>query len=410
PAVINAATASTANDRDATNDRDLDPTDVSGVPDLTLDKRHTGAFAVGQTGDYTLVVHNAGTVATLGATTVTDVLPAGLGFVAAAGAGWSVSTSGPTVTATHAAAIAAFDSAAFTLTVDVLPAAFPLVTNTAHVMTPGDPEPANDSDSDLTPIGGAPDLALDKRHTAPFTVGQDGTYTIVVRNVGTAVTNAATTVVDTLPAGLALISASGSGFGFAVLGPVLIGTYYAAIPPGDSVSFTVLVGVTPAAFPLVTNAAVAATLGDPFAANDRDADPTAISGVPDLALDKRHTAAFVVGQGGVYTLVARNLGSGTTTGPATVTDVLPSGLGFVSAVGAGWSVSAALATVTATHAGPIAAGDSAAFTLTASVGAAAFPSVTNQATVSTAGDLDAANDLDSDPTDITGVGDVTLHK
>src|SRR5439155_755094 len=259
PAVINAATASTANDRDATNDRDLDPTDVSGVPDLTLDKRHTGAFAVGQTGDYTLVVHNAGTVATLGATTVTDVLPAGLGFVAAAGAGWSVSTSGPTVTATHAAAIAAFDSAAFTLTVNVLPAAFPLVTNTASATTAGDPNAGNDGDADPTAVTGGSDLAIDKRHTTLFRVGENDAYTLVVRNVGTAATNGATTVVDTLPAGLALISASGSGFGFAVLGPVLIGTYYAAIPPGDSVSFTVLVGVTPAAFPLVTNAAVAAT-------------------------------------------------------------------------------------------------------------------------------------------------------
>ena len=36
-----------------------------------------------------------------------------------------------------------------------------------------------------------PDLALDKRHTAPFIDGQSGVYQLVVTNVGSAATTSA---------------------------------------------------------------------------------------------------------------------------------------------------------------------------------------------------------------------------
>src|SRR5262249_58896875 len=112
------------------------------------------------------------------------------------------------------------------------------------------------------------------------------------------------------------------------------------------------------ASPAVTNPAAVFTPGDLTPANDAAADPTAVGGAPDLALALRHAGAFVAGQNGTYTLVSRNLGSAATTGAISVTDSLPAGLSFVSGSGAGWSFSSAGSAVTATHAGPVAVGDS----------------------------------------------------
>src|SRR5438552_241823 len=101
---------------------------------------------------------------------------------------------------------------------------------------------------------------------------------------------------------------------------------------------------------------------------------------------KRHTAAFVDGATGTYTLVVTNVGTTATTGTITMTDVLTAVLSFVSIPGAGWSFAAAGGTVTATNNGPIAVGDSLVFTLTVNVAPAAVPRVLNSATVSTSVD------------------------
>src|SRR5439155_1574132 len=140
--------------------------------------------------------------ATAAVTTVTDTLPTGTTYVSGAGSGWSFAPSGQIITATHAGPIAAADSASFTLTVDVGAAAVPGVTNSAVVSLPGDLSAANDRDVDPTTVIGTPDVALDKRHTANFVHGQNGTWTLVVTNLGTAATAGATTVTDTLPTGV----------------------------------------------------------------------------------------------------------------------------------------------------------------------------------------------------------------
>src|SRR5713101_7550310 len=57
-----------------------------------------------------------------------------------------------------------------------------------------------------------PDLTIAKSHTGNFTVGTNGTYTILVSNVGTNPTSGTITVTDTLPAGLLFISGIGNGW------------------------------------------------------------------------------------------------------------------------------------------------------------------------------------------------------
>lgn len=122
--------------------------------------------------------------------------------------------------------------------------------------------------------------------------------------------------------------------------------------------------------------------------------------VADLAISKTHSGNFTVGLNGSYTLSVSNNGPSTEPGTITVTDTLPTGLGYVSATGTGWSCGAVGQDVTCTHAGPLNSGASLPdITMTVSVAAAAAPSVTNTASVSgTAFDNQAGNNSSSDAT------------
>ena len=105
------------------------------APDLTITKTHSGSFTVGSNGAYTITVSNApGSLPTSGTITVTDTLPAGLGFVSATGTGWACGFAAGTVTCTTASSLAAGTAAnPITLTVSVASTAVPSVTNFATV-------------------------------------------------------------------------------------------------------------------------------------------------------------------------------------------------------------------------------------------------------------------------------------
>jgi uncharacterized repeat protein (TIGR01451 family) len=125
--------------------------------------------------------------------------------------------------------------------------------------------------------------------------------------------------------------------------------------------------------------------------------------VADLAIIKSHTGNFTVGTNGVYTLDVTNNGPNDATGTITVTDTLPAGLTYSSATGTGWSCGAVGQTVTCDRPGPLANGAIAPdITLTVSVGAAAYPGVTNTVSA-TSGAFDnvAANSTNvGDPTTV----------
>ena len=118
----------------------------------------------------------------------------------------------------------------------------------------------------------------------------------------------------------------------------------------------------------------------------------------DLAITQSHDGDFFVGSPGVYGLRVVNVGAAITSGAITVTDILPAGLTFSSATGAGWSCTPSGQIVTCTHPGPLGSGGVLALALTTGVSGGAMPNVTNVATVSTPGDLSAANNSTSGPT------------
>ncbi|MGB8860273.1 MAG: hypothetical protein WCC60_13490, partial [Ilumatobacteraceae bacterium] len=371
----------------AGNNAATDITTAASTADLSITKTDgLTTIATGATVTYTIVASNAGPSAVTGAT-VSDVMPAQLSTPT-----WTCTASaGSTCPAAGAGNInAAVDlavggTATFTVTSPVTGTG--VLSNTATITAPvGINDPAgNNSATDVTTIQ-RPDLALTKSHTGTFIVGNNGTYTLTVRNVGAAATAGVTTVLDTLPAGLGFVSATGTNWACGVAGQIVTCTTNTPIAAGASSVITLVTAVTAPALPSVTNRAVVSTANDASPANDAASDPTTVSPAVDLSITKTPVGVFRVGGTGSYNMVVANVGPTATLGAVTVTDTLPTGLTFVSAVGAGWSCGAAGAVMTCTYAAVLTPGATAAFTLTVNVAAAALPTVVNRVTVSTLGD------------------------
>lgn len=125
------------------------------VIDLAVQVSHASSFTQGDlAANYTIVVTNVGSLATAGAVTVSNTLPAGLTATAFTGAGW-ITTLAP-LTATRTDSLAAgLAFPALTLTVSVATNAPAWVTNVVTVTTGGDTNSVNNFASDATAIASA---------------------------------------------------------------------------------------------------------------------------------------------------------------------------------------------------------------------------------------------------------------
>ena len=297
---------------------DPSPGDHSGsatvdAPDSDLSIVKSVDTATPQVGDnviFTLDVTNNGPDAATGVS-VTDVLPAGLSFVSAAGGSYNAGTG-----VWNLGALANGATASLTITAQVTSAAN--MTNIATVagLLP-DPDPA-DNTSSVGISAQQADLAVTKivDNAAPA-VGANVTFTVTVANSGPD-TAQATSVADALPPGLTLVSATPSA-----------GTYAAGVwsvgplASGDSETLQIVATVTtPTA---VTNTATASsTTFDPDGANNaasvsvdaRDADLMVSKNVDDPTPSVGGTVTFLVS--------VTNLGPDTA-GGVSVTDALPAG-------------------------------------------------------------------------------------
>ena len=392
PSVTNTATVSTAGDTNAGNNASSALTPVTSAPvlDLSIAKSHSGTFAVGASGSYTLTVRNVGTIPTTGAITVSDNLPAGLTYRSATGTGWSCGAVGALVTCTNAGPLATGATSTITLVVDVNAAAIPSIINTATVATPGDSNPANNSASDPTTVASPIDLQLTKSATSAFVVGAHATYLLDVTNVGAGATTGAITVTDVLPAGLTYLSATGAGFTCSASGQAVTCTAPGPMTVGQSIGITLTVAVGSAAAPGVTNTATVSTPGDGNPANNTGSVSSAVAPGVDLAITKV-ASALTTGSNATFTLGVTNVGTGSTTGTITVTDNLATGLTFLSGSGAGFTCSAAGQLVSCTRTAVLTPGQSASITIIVAVSATAGTSIVNTATVSTPGDSNLPN-------------------
>jgi uncharacterized repeat protein (TIGR01451 family) len=143
----------------------------AALPDLTIQKSHTGNFTQGDIGkQYTITVSNAGTGPTFGTVTVTDMLPAGLTATGFGGTGWTGCTAPPvvgpgTLSCQRSDVLpAGMAYPPITLTVNVASAAPAMVMNSVQVAGGGETNTANDAAMDPTtiapPLAAVPTLSL----------------------------------------------------------------------------------------------------------------------------------------------------------------------------------------------------------------------------------------------------------
>ncbi len=120
-----------------------------------------------------------------------------------------------------------------------------------------------------------PDLAITSSHSGNFHLGQPGTYTLHVTNVGGESTSGTVTVTDTLSAGLPPTSASGSGWSCSTRVVLVTCTRSNSLPAGSSYP-DITITVRPSIFSLGTfvNMARVASSNDSNPANNISYDRT----------------------------------------------------------------------------------------------------------------------------------------
>lgn len=138
-----------------------------------------------------------------------------------------------------------------------------------------------------TPVS---DLAISKTHVDTFEVGQNEIYNIVVSNNGPIIEAGPIVVIDTLPAGLTFVSATGTDWSCSASGQVVTCTRVNNLAVSNStptITLTVLVSAT--ASPSVTNTAtVSGNNFDNIASNNSSSDTVAVtvSTTPIISLQK----------------------------------------------------------------------------------------------------------------------------
>lgn len=252
-------------------------------------------------------------------------------------------------------------------------------------------------------------LAISKTNSQALWVGQIGTtYIIEVTNGESTPSNGAVTVTDTLPSGLVATALAGDGWdcsnnSFPVTGDGSVtascsrsdvlqpGAHYPRItltanvttlpppPPGPGFGVRTLVNTATVAFGSGSTAIINTAIDSSFVASG-----------PPGSLVKTHSGDFIQGEtGAIYTITTSGAGTpvlGGSSGPLTITDILPAGLTATDMSGPGWSCD--LGSLSCTPSGlpiPINAGgpEYSPITVTVNVAADAPSVVLNQAQLST---------------------------
>ena len=400
------------------SDEDDETVEVEPSADLALVKTPDLTEAIaGEEITYTIEVTNNGLSAADGPLTVVDQIPTGTSFVrlVSTAAEW---TGGPTIADpmvlefTRATGLGAGATAGtFDVVLLVDSAAFSdgitSLTNVATVSSPTpDPDPTNNTDDPTTLLNESADLEIVKTHVGNGLIDRDLQFGIVVTNHGPSDARNVV-VVETLPVGLEYVDIVGSDAAWSAGTPVVNGdgtTTVTLTLTGDIAANAVapilvvntLVHVE--AYPSVINLVeVDSDTPDPEPTNNEDPDPVDVDSLVQLEIQKSSSGVFQVGGRATYEITVINHGVTEDPGPIVVTDVLPSGLTFRNSTSA--DVTGAGQNVSYTHPTALAVGDSFSFTFEVNVLQAAFPTVTNIATVDTPSELHPDSILEDDVTD-----------
>ncbi|MGZ0712148.1 LPXTG cell wall anchor domain-containing protein (plasmid) [Coraliomargarita sp. W4R53] len=409
--LTNTASVATSTPETTTSDNESDETiTVDAEADLGIAKSavdEVGAeIATVDAGEqlrFLLEVHNYGPSDAIGPLTITDVLPAGLSFVAVDpdSASWvcaAAEDDSQVVLCENTSGLAAnADASVLVLIVAVDPSAPEgAVTNTASVTSPTaevSPDPHSNTDDATVDLTRAVDVSIVKSHEAESVrIGDELTFDMAVRNEGPS-TATQVTVVDTIPAGLTYVDAAQTDPAWTVTaqpvdseGKTVVTAVLAAAlePDADAPRLALTVEVTAVAYDTVTNVATVSSIeADEEPGNNTSEDTVIVPPQSALVVTKELTSKLEVGSQATYVVAVSNLGPTSDPGQIEISDVLPNGLSYVSAVGDAVTCEASGATVTCLLDGALGVGESVSVTVTVDVAAAAYPEVTNVATVTT---------------------------
>lgn len=396
--LTNTATVSTSSPGDDTDDNTATSTvDVETAADLAITKSHDeDVVLAGDDVVFTIEVRNLGPSDAVGPVTVTDTLPDGFRYVTHDGP-WSCTDDPPGAPGAEvvctldepANLIAGTAAPALLLHVAVAPDVDASTDPDTYVNvvtvsseTP-DPNPDNDEATDPVEIGQMSNVSIAKSHSGPVRVGDDITFELNVRNDGPSEARDVQ-VTDAVPSALDIVSIEALGWTCADDDGTITCDLDDPLAPGaDAPPIEVTVTVTAAAYPSVVNTAEVTTSTPESDTSDNSAtDSVTVPALVDLAITKTGPDEFVVGGQGTYTLSVTNLGPTPDPGPITIVDQLPNGLSVASVSPSG-DCDVTGRRVDCVLAGPLAVGANRTVTINVDVGAAAAPSVSNTAVVST---------------------------
>ena len=167
---------------------------------------------------------------------------------------------------------------------------------------------------------------MTKTHSGSFAVGVNAVYTLTVNNAGSAASTGTITVTDTLPAGLAFVSAAGTGWTCSASGQTVTCTSTTAIAIGATSPnpITLTASVAAAAAPSVINTATVSGGGETNNANNTATDTATVFANPVVA-KSFNPATIGTGQSSLITLTLTNPNASPITGVA-FTDTYPANL------------------------------------------------------------------------------------
>jgi uncharacterized repeat protein (TIGR01451 family) len=225
---------------------------------------------VGQQVTFTAGVANGGPDTAL-ATTVTDVLPAGLAFASAPGCTYDDPSRKVTC------ALGAVSTGGASVTITTTATASGTITNTASVSsTTSDPDPTDNSASATTTVTSAGGADLGVATSAPAKVDQGSgfAYTVTVTNAGPG-SEPDATLTDTLPTNASLSGSVTSTAG-SCSGSATVACDLGTLASGDSVTVTIPMTAPGTPQTLINSASVSGTQFDAVSGNDSSVTYTGV--------------------------------------------------------------------------------------------------------------------------------------
>ncbi len=334
-AIVNTASGllSDQPDSNASNDSDTAQIDVSDLADLSVSKVVDVGFPeVSDSVVYTITISNPLGGAQATNLSLTDLLPSGVTYVSdTPSQGSYVSGTGVwTIGSLASGAVATLD-----ITASVDPGTVGMtIANTVAGLTLDQTDPNASNDTDMASFLVVADVDLSITKTVDdATPSELGTvvYTITVANTSGTVAASNVSLVDLLPSGVTFVSDNPSqgsyvdGTGVWTVGSI-------AASSNATLDLTATVDAATGGTMIVNTAnSLAADQPDANAANNSDSVQIDVDNGADLAVSKIvDDATPEVGDTVVYTVTVSNPGGGAQATTVSVTDLLPSGVTYVS--------------------------------------------------------------------------------